>query len=67
MSKNQTVLQVKRFVENKLKESRIDTEYFEIVDSETLQPVKNWQETKNPRGCIAAYIDDVRLIDNIAF
>ncbi len=67
LSKNQTVPQVKRFVENELNKIRIDTEYFEIVDSETLQPIKDWQETKNPRGCIAAYIDDVRLIDNIAF
>jgi len=67
MSHNQTVQQVKRFVENELKENLIEPEYFEIVDSTTLQPINNWQDTKHPRGCIAAYIDDVRLIDNIAF
>lgn len=66
-SKNQTVLQVKRFVEERLKELNINMEYFEIVDSDTLQSIKDWQESQNPRGCIAAYIGDVRLIDNIAF
>lgn len=67
MSQNKTVQQVKRFVIKELKENYIDPEYFEIVDSATLQPINNWQDAEHQRGCLAAYIDDVRLIDNIAF
>jgi pantoate--beta-alanine ligase len=42
-------------------------EYFEIVDGNTLQPVENWNDTKNPVGCIAVFCGDVRLIDNIKY
>jgi pantoate--beta-alanine ligase len=67
LSKNQTVAEVKRYVLEKLDETNIKTEYFEIVDSHTLQPIKSWSESEHPRGCIAAYLGNVRLIDNIAF
>lgn len=40
-------------------------EYFEIVDMETLQGVKDWTDSKQIIGCIAAYVENVRLIDNI--
>ncbi|MDR2512086.1 MAG: pantoate--beta-alanine ligase [Bacteroidales bacterium] len=41
-------------------------EYVELVDSETLQPVENYEKGKNYRLCAAVYMGDVRLIDNIA-
>jgi pantoate--beta-alanine ligase len=42
-------------------------EYFEIIDGNTLQPIRNWDETTNPTGCITVFCGDVRLIDNIKY
>ena len=41
-------------------------EYFIIADVKTLKPVKRKSNKKNYRAFIAAYADDIRLIDNIA-
>ena len=54
---------VARIDENKY----LETEYFEIVDDETLQPVGNWDEPVNKVGCIAVHCGKIRLIDNIIF
>ncbi|MDE7402752.1 MAG: pantoate--beta-alanine ligase [Muribaculaceae bacterium] len=43
------------------------TEYYEIVDARTLQPVTNWAESPWIVGCITVYCGKVRLIDNIAY
>lgn len=43
----------------------LSVEYFEIVDSENLQPVNTWDEKGEKIGCIAVYCGKVRLIDNI--
>lgn len=46
----------------------MEVEYYEIVDSKTLQPVKSWAEAKNQLvGCITVWLGDVRLIDNIKY
>lgn len=44
------------------------TEYFEVVDAQTLQPISDWgSDSQHPlRGCVAVFAGDVRLIDNIA-
>lgn len=58
--------QVKILFEKEINENkRFRFEYFEIVDSETLQPVENWQKGKIAVGCVALWIGDVRLIDNM--
>lgn len=44
----------------------LKTEYFNIVNSETLQDVGTWDEAAALRGCIAVRAGNVRLIDNIA-
>jgi pantoate--beta-alanine ligase len=40
-------------------------EYFEVVDEETLQPVENTREHPQIALCMAAYLGEVRLIDNL--
>ena len=45
----------------------VQVEYFQIVDSETMQPISSWKDSENPVGCITVYFGDVRLIDNIKY
>lgn len=60
---------VKRYVTETL--DAIDglrTEYYEIVDSLTMQPIKEWNEAKEAAvGCVTVYCGNVRLIDNITY
>ncbi len=43
----------------------IEVEYLEVVDAYTLQPIQRLQETNKAALCVAAFLGDVRLIDNI--
>ena len=45
-------------------QAAFDLEYFEIVDMDTLQAVKGWDDCPGIIACIAAFLGDVRLIDN---
>jgi pantoate--beta-alanine ligase len=45
----------------------VTTEYIEIVDINTLQPIADWQSQPQLVCCIAAKVGDVRLIDNRLF
>ncbi|HEX8514975.1 MAG TPA: pantoate--beta-alanine ligase [Bacteroidia bacterium] len=47
------------------KEPRMELEYFEIADADTLQPVANKAEAKSAVACIALKLGEVRLIDNV--
>ncbi|MDR2915777.1 MAG: pantoate--beta-alanine ligase [Tannerella sp.] len=42
-------------------------EYYEIIDGNTLQPIKEWSDTDFPVGCVTVFCGDVRLIDNIKY
>ena len=44
---------------------KFEPEYFEIVDAITLQPIAGWDEAgeNGAVGCIAVWLDGVRLID----
>ena len=48
---------------NKVSDLRL--EYFELVDTEKLQPLTTWNQPAI--GCIAVFCGDVRLIDNIRY
>ena len=43
----------------------LEVEYFEIVNSKTLQTLQSWNEPSV--GCIAVFCAEVRLIDNIIY
>ncbi len=43
----------------------IQPEYFELVDADSLQPITEIKEGTNLALCIAAFVGEVRLIDNI--
>lgn len=45
----------------------MEVEYFEIVDSLTMQPINNWADSNAPVGCVTVYCGEVRLIDNIKY
>lgn len=42
-------------------------EYFEIVDGDSLESVRDWSESDYIVGCITVYCGEVRLIDNITY
>ena len=46
-------------------DSRLKTEYVEIINSLTLRPVTDWNEAEHLRLTCAVYAGQVRLIDNI--
>ncbi len=45
----------------------LETEYFEIVDGNTLESIDSWADSDDPVGCIAVFCGAVRLIDNIRY
>jgi len=59
---------LKKWVESRFEgHPDFDLDYFEIVDTVTLQPVSTWDRTAQAAGCIAARMGGVRLIDNVIF
>lgn len=68
-SQSHTLEETKNYVVNTLNAiNGLEVEYYEIVDSISMQPVKDWKDTQNGvQGCITVYCGDVRLIDNIKY
>lgn len=46
---------------------QLKLEYFEIVNAQTLLPIKTWDECDEIIGCIAVFLNEIRLIDNIFY
>ncbi|MBP5401513.1 MAG: pantoate--beta-alanine ligase [Bacteroidales bacterium] len=62
------VAKIRQFVTDEI--AKVDTfrlEYYEIVDGETLQPIKDLNDTDSVVGCITVYCGEIRLIDNIRY
>ena len=62
-----SALDIKEWVENQfLENDDFELEYFEIMDVETLTPIKSRTTNAKYRAFVAVYANEVRLIDNIA-
>ncbi|MBU8893583.1 MAG: pantoate--beta-alanine ligase [Bacteroidales bacterium] len=63
-----SIAETKEWVIRKINENPfLEVEYFEIVDSETLNSVNEWSQVVKITGCIAVQVGNIRLIDNIRF
>ena len=61
-----SVAELKKWVEEVMGNNPLlKLDYFEVVNAETLLPVKNWGDAKKLRACIAVKTGNIRLIDNI--
>lgn len=60
-SVNETI----RMAEEYFLKSKLNLEYILICDEKTLKPISTWDEAENARVFIAAFADDIRLIDNL--
>jgi pantoate--beta-alanine ligase len=66
LTEERPVQELEKWVKETInKSSFLNVEYFEIVESETLQPVSEWSNKGNKTACIAVFCGKVRLIDNI--
>ena len=60
------VEELTNWVINRINENEyLNTEYFEIVNSMTLQPIKSWNDPCLKVECIAVQCGKIRLIDNV--
>jgi len=60
------IKKIKLHIENQfLQNQKIQLEYIEFVELNTFDKIQVWGEEKTNAVCIAAYINNVRLIDNI--
>ena len=65
-NKDQGIIKLKSHIHNEFKKQQnIKLEYVEIVNIKTMCSINEWQEKNQNAICIAAYIDGIRLIDNI--
>jgi pantoate--beta-alanine ligase len=63
-----TVRELCEWVAQRINENQyLNTEYFEIVNSDTLLPVDNWNDPCTKVGCVAVHCGKIRLIDNMEF
>lgn len=68
MQTNHSVKEVKQYVVDAIaQEPLLELEYFDIVDTLTLQSSDTWNEAGDKLGCIAVFAGEIRLIDNITY
>jgi pantoate--beta-alanine ligase len=61
-----TPQQLKAFTAEQLQKiPRTKLEYFEIANAKTLQPIEHWNDCPRRIACVAIWLGDVRLIDNV--
>lgn len=60
-----SIQNIKQVISQMYQKAKIRLEYFEIVDVKSLQGIKDLKQIKQVAICVAAYIGEVRLIDNL--
>ena len=64
--KEKGITELKKYIHNQFNQQQeLKLEYFEVVNLNTMLPITKWQAKNKNAICIAAYIEKVRLIDNI--
>ena len=61
----ENIEQIKINAENYLTQNGYKVDYIEIADADTLETVKGWDGNKKLVALVAAYLNEVRLIDNL--
>ena len=64
-NKHLSIENLKNYVQSNLEKHKIELEYVEFVEIQSMTPIGSLSKGKKIAICIAAYLDDVRLIDNI--
>lgn len=68
MVADKTLQEVKRFVVDSINAAPLlNVEYYDVVDTLTLQSSKSWDEVGDKFGCIAVFAGEIRLIDNVSY
>lgn len=62
---NGSLRDLKKEATDQLQKKGFKTDYVEIANAKTLKPINEWDARTNILGLVAAYIDNVRLIDNM--
>lgn len=66
MANTHTVNEIVNFVTDQFEtDEDFRLEYFSIVDFHSLLAIESWEDGITPVGCIAAFLGDIRLIDNM--
>jgi pantoate--beta-alanine ligase len=63
--RNGSLRDLKKQATDDLQKKGFKPDYVEIANAETLKPINEWDARTNILGLVAAYIDEVRLIDNM--
>lgn len=58
--------EISREAMNELSNAGFKPEYFEVVNGDTLQPVQSMEAAPEVVACVAAWLEGVRLIDNMS-
>ena len=67
-ARTHTVAETEKHVEEQINAvPGLQTEYYTISDTLTMQPLSLWPESGKAVGCVTVYAGDVRLIDNITY
>lgn len=64
-NKEDIICMIKEIKDNLTAEKYFTIDYVELADKNTLEPMTNWGERKEAQLFVAAFLGNIRLIDNI--